>query len=87
MTRISEVQKKRGIQFRLRGFIKAELLTEEQAEAIFRSSFRWLLCGFDAADPCILTNIQTPATRDDNTRAALNIPFNQSRPGLSNLPS
>lgn len=69
MTEISELQKKRGIEFRLRGFIKAELFTEKQAEAMFHAGFRWLLCGFEAADPRILVNIQKRATRDDNTRA------------------
>ena len=69
MNGLSELQEERGIEFRLRGFIKAELFNEEQAEAMYRAGFRWLLCGFEAADPRILTNIQKRATLEDNTRA------------------
>jgi anaerobic magnesium-protoporphyrin IX monomethyl ester cyclase len=69
MNGLAELQKQRGVEFRLRGFIKAELFTEEQAEAMYRAGFRWLLCGFEAADPRILVNIQKRATREDNTRA------------------
>jgi len=69
MNSIAELQKQLGIDFRLRGFIKAELFTDEQAEAMVRAGFRWLLCGFEAANPRILTNIEKIATVDDNTRA------------------
>lgn len=69
MTGLRDLQEKRGVEFRFRGFIKAELFNEEQAELMFRAGFRWLLCGFEAADPRILVNIQKRATRDDNTRA------------------
>jgi len=33
-----------------------------------RAGFRWLLCGFEAAHPRILTNINKRATLEDNTR-------------------
>ena len=69
MDALHELQKKRHTEFRFRGFIKAELFTEEQAQAMSQAGFRWLLCGFEAADPRILVNIQKRATRDDNTRA------------------
>lgn len=69
MNRIADLQARLGVEFRLRGFVKSELLTEEQAEAMVRAGFRWLLCGFEAASPRILTNIQKRATLDDNTRA------------------
>ena len=69
MNGLAELQGQRGVEFRLRGFIKAELFTEEQAEAMYRAGFRWLLCGFEAADPRILVNIQKRATREDNSRA------------------
>lgn len=58
-----------GVDFRLRGFVKAELFTDEQAAAMHAAGFRWLLCGFEAADPRILTNIRKRATLEDNTRA------------------
>jgi anaerobic magnesium-protoporphyrin IX monomethyl ester cyclase len=57
-----------GIDWRLRGFVKAELFTDEQAEAMYRAGFRILLCGFESAHPKILRNINKKATREDNTR-------------------
>lgn len=56
-----------GIDWRLRGFVKAELFTEEQAEAMYAAGFRWLLCGFESAHPIILRNINKKASRADNT--------------------
>ena len=55
------------VDWRLRGFVKAELFTEEQAGAMYSAGFRWLLCGFESADPIILRNINKKATRADNT--------------------
>ena len=69
LNQISDLQEEVGEDFRLRGFVKAELFTEEQAEAMYRSGFRWLLTGFESGDERILTNIQKRATRADNTRA------------------
>lgn len=57
-----------GIDWRLRGFVKAELFTEEQAEAMYAAGFRWLLCGFESAHPRILRNINKKATLEDNTK-------------------
>jgi radical SAM superfamily enzyme YgiQ (UPF0313 family) len=68
MNAIGDLQSKLGVDFRLRGFIKAELFTDEQAAAMYRAGFRWLLCGFEAGDPRILININKKATLDDNTR-------------------
>lgn len=58
---------KTGIDWRLRGFVKAELFTDEQAEAMYTAGFRWLLCGFESAHPRILCNINKKATLADNT--------------------
>jgi anaerobic magnesium-protoporphyrin IX monomethyl ester cyclase len=69
MNSISDLQERLGVAFRLRGFIKAELFTDEQAMAMYRAGFRWLLCGFEAAHPRILKNIEKRATCEDNTRA------------------
>ncbi len=69
MNQLADLQSRLGVEFRLRGFVKSELLTDVQAEAMYRAGFRWLLCGFEAASPRILTNIQKRATLDDNTRA------------------
>ncbi len=69
MDAITALQDRLGVEFRLRGFVKAELFTDAQAKAMFRAGFRWLLCGFEAGHPRILENIQKRATLDDNTRA------------------
>jgi anaerobic magnesium-protoporphyrin IX monomethyl ester cyclase len=68
MNKIYDLQQELGVEFRLRGFVKAELFTEQQAEAMYRAGFRWILSGFEAADPRILTNIDKIATLEDNTR-------------------
>ncbi len=65
---LTDLQSRLGVEFRLRGFVKAELFTEAQAHAMRRAGFRWLLCGFEAAHPRILTNINKRATREDNDR-------------------
>lgn len=69
MNGLTDLQERLGVSFRLRGFVKAELFTEEQAAAMYRAGFRWLLCGFEAASPRILQNIEKRATVDDNSRA------------------
>jgi radical SAM superfamily enzyme YgiQ (UPF0313 family) len=69
MDAIAELQDRLGVAFRLRGFVKAELFTHDQARAMYRAGFRWLLCGFEAGHPRILENIQKRATLADNTRA------------------
>ncbi len=69
MNLIAQTQVKLGVEFRLRGFIKAELFTDEQAEAMYRAGFRWVLIGFESGHERILTNIQKRATLEDNTRA------------------
>lgn len=56
------------VNFKLRGFIKAELFTDDQAAAMYRAGFRWILTGFESGSPRILRNIQKHATQDDNTR-------------------
>jgi anaerobic magnesium-protoporphyrin IX monomethyl ester cyclase len=66
---ITALQERLGVEFRLRGFVKSELFNEQQAAAMYRAGFRWLLCGFEAASPRILTNIKKRATLEDNTRA------------------
>lgn len=68
MDAITALQKRLGTEFRLRGFVKSELFTDAQAEAMFRAGFRWILCGFEAASPRILENINKKATLEDNTR-------------------
>lgn len=69
MNQITALQKELGAEFRLRGFVKAELFNDLQAEAMVRAGFRWLLTGFESGSPRILTNINKKANRDQNTRA------------------
>ena len=68
MNGIADLQSRLGVEFRLRGFVKSELFTDAQAEAMYRAGFRWILCGFEGASPRILDNINKRATREDNTR-------------------
>ena len=68
MNLIAKTQEDLGVEFRLRGFIKAELFTDEQAEAMYRAGFRWVLVGFESGHERILTNIQKKASQADNTR-------------------
>ena len=66
---IVTLQHELGVDFRLRGFLKAELITESMAAAMYAAGFRQVLVGFESAHPRILQNIQKQATREDNTRA------------------
>lgn len=68
MDGLSDLQSKLGVEFKLRGFIKAELFKPEQAAAMHRAGFRWILTGFESGSPRILTNIDKKASQDDNTR-------------------
>lgn len=68
MHNIAELQVRLGQEFRLRGFVKAELFTDEQAEAMYQAGFRWILTGFESGSPRILRNINKKASQEDNTR-------------------
>lgn len=67
MQRIIQLQDKLGVKFRLRGFIKAELFTDAQAEVMYEAGFRWILTGFESGSPEILQAINKKATREENT--------------------
>jgi len=68
MDAIAALQRARGAEFRLRGFVKAQLFTDEQAAAMYRAGFRWILTGFESGSPRILKNINKRSTREENTR-------------------
>ena len=65
---IIELQRKHNVEFMLRGFVKAEIFTEEQAKLMYEAGFRWLLTGFESGDERILKNIEKIAKVEDNTR-------------------
>lgn len=69
MRALADLQDELKTEFRFRGFVKSQLFTDEQAEAMYRAGFRWLLSGFESGSPRILENINKRATLDDNTRA------------------
>lgn len=68
MHQVRRLQDDLGVEFRCRGFIKAELLTEEQAKAMAEAGFKWILVGFESGSPRILKNIKKHATQDQNAR-------------------
>lgn len=68
MRGLADQQSRLGVDYRLRGFIKAELFTAEQAQAMYAAGFRWILTGFESGSPRILRNIEKRATVEDNDR-------------------
>lgn len=68
MRLIAQTQRDLGVEWRLRGFIKAELFTAEQAEVMYAAGFRWILTGFESGSPQILKTINKKATREENTQ-------------------
>lgn len=70
MGAIEKLGKELGIEWKLRGFVKAELFTDEQAKVMYRAGFRELLVGFESGAQRILENINKRATQNDNTRCA-----------------
>jgi radical SAM superfamily enzyme YgiQ (UPF0313 family) len=68
MEKIVAAQEDLGVAWRLRGFVKSELFTPQQADAMRRAGFRWLLVGFESGSDRILGTIAKQATRADNTR-------------------
>lgn len=69
MNALTDLQETLGQEFRFRGFVKSELFNADQAAAMYRAGFRWLLSGFESGSPRILENINKRAGLDDNTRA------------------
>ncbi|MFZ3043625.1 MAG: radical SAM protein [Minisyncoccia bacterium] len=68
MQKIAQAGRDLKVEWKLRGFVKSERFTDEQARAMYEAGFRQVLIGFESGSPRILENIQKIATRDDNTR-------------------
>jgi len=68
LDKLIKTQEDVGEEFKLRGFVKAELFTQRQADLMYKAGFRWLLTGFEAGDERILTNIEKNADVAANTR-------------------
>lgn len=65
---IGDLQSSLGVDFRLRGLVKAELVTAPMARQMFDVGFRQILVGFESGAPRMLLNMNKHATIDDNTR-------------------
>ncbi len=65
---ITKAQRDLGVRWRLRGNVKSQLFTEEQAEAMYEAGYRKILIGFESGSPRILHNIKKRATQEENTR-------------------
>lgn len=68
MNSIERLQRDLKTSFRLRGFTKAQLFTDEQAKTMYRAGFRWILTGFESGAPRILENINKKSTKEENSR-------------------
>lgn len=66
---IRDLSRELGVELACRGFVKAELLTSEQADAMREAGFRVVLSGFESGNERILRNIEKRATLADNARA------------------
>ncbi|MCK9446501.1 radical SAM protein [bacterium] len=62
-------QKENNVEFALRGFTRANLLTDEQAKLMYKAGFRWLLIGFESGSNKILENMNKGCTVEDNTKS------------------
>jgi len=56
------------VKFNFRGFTRADLLTQEQADKMFEAGFKWLLTGFESGSDKMLINMNKKNSVADNTR-------------------
>lgn len=67
MKRLIELREK-GFDFRYRGCVKSQLLTDEQTKYMSEAGFCEVLVGFESGNDRILTNINKKATKKENER-------------------
>ncbi len=63
-----DYQKSNNVEFNLRGFTRADLLTQEQADKMYEAGFKWLLTGFESGSDEMLINMNKQNTVADNSR-------------------
>jgi radical SAM superfamily enzyme YgiQ (UPF0313 family) len=68
LTAIINVQRRLGVRFTLRGFVKAELFTDDQAAAMVDAGFVSLLSGVESGSDRMLQNMRKRSTVAENTR-------------------
>lgn len=68
MELIAKTQRDLNTKWKLRGFVKSELFTDDQAKVMYKAGFRWILTGFESGSSRILKNINKKATQEENTR-------------------
>jgi radical SAM superfamily enzyme YgiQ (UPF0313 family) len=66
--KIGRLQKELGVEFKCRGFVRADLFNESQAEAMAEANFKGILVGFESGSPRMLRNMQKRITVDQNSR-------------------
>lgn len=62
------LQERLGIEMRFRGFVKAELFTQEQADLMYKAGFRILLSGVESGSDKILKAMRKHTSREINSR-------------------
>lgn len=65
---LRDLQSDLGVDFRFRGLLKSQLVTDAMARAMWDTGFRQVLIGFESGAERILLNMNKAATRDENTR-------------------
>lgn len=65
---VIDLQDRLGVEFRLRGFVRADLFNLEQAELMYKAGFRVLLSGFESGSDDMLDAMRKKTTSAINTK-------------------